>query len=178
MSFLIGELVLYLVLAALIGAVVGFGLGRVTRSRPATTVMFLEADGSSSTSSSAPAVTDELGEDGDGQRAVEASLEASAGGLGAVVGVGGGDDLTRINGVSARFEQALQTMGYSTFSSIAAWSRDDIRRVAAEIDLFRTGSCRTAGWSRPLLSPPTRMQVLQLASQTSSNRAMTGRDKR
>lgn len=136
MSFLIGELVLYLVLAALIGAVVGFGLGRVTRSRPATTVMFLEADGSSSTASSAPTVTDELGEDGDGQRAVVASPEASAGGLGAVVGVGGGDDLTRINGVSARFEQALQTMGYSTFSSIAAWSRDDIRRVAAEIDLF------------------------------------------
>jgi len=139
MSFLIGELVLYLVLAAVIGVVIGFGLGRLTRRTPSTTVMFLEAEGPampSASSNEAPSETEpEI-----------VAVDEVAEGLGSAgptpaepdtaIDLDTPDELTRINGVSPRFEQALRAMGYTTFASVAGWTRDDIRRVAAEIDLF------------------------------------------
>lgn len=116
MWFLIGEIVLYLVIAAVIGLVVGWSLGRSGRA-PTAVGTGDEADGSE--------LAETLSE-----RDAEIEL------LRAELAPYQTDDLKLINGVGPVFERTLNAMGYTTYTHVAGWTRDDIRDVAAEIDLF------------------------------------------
>jgi len=117
--FLVGEILIALVIAALIGLVVGWLLGRVsTRRGGAPSESASGADGSLD-------LQEQLSER-------EAEIEH----LRAELAPYRSDDLKLINGIGPVFERTLNAMGYSTYDQVAAWTRDDIRAVAAEIDLF------------------------------------------
>jgi predicted flap endonuclease-1-like 5' DNA nuclease len=108
--FLIGEIVLYLVIAALLGLVLGWLLGRMGR-KPADEASI--------------ELTDRLAE-----------REAEIDRLTAELAPYQADDLKLINGIGPVFERTLNSMGHTTYAQVAKWTRDDIRDVAAEIDLF------------------------------------------
>ena len=46
------------------------------------------------------------------------------------------DDLKRIHGIGPRIEDLLNAMGITTFRQIAAFSTDDVARVAAQLPAF------------------------------------------
>ena len=118
MLFLIGELVVYLIIAALIGFVAGWLLGRIGRhGAPPTT--------DAETATPDESLPHQLIDRDERVAFLEAELAPYR-----------SDDLKLVNGIGPVFERTLNFMGYTTYEHVAAWSRDDIRDVAAEIDLF------------------------------------------
>lgn len=45
----------------------------------------------------------------------------------------GGDDLRKIKGIGPKFDAALRAIGVSTYAQIAAWTEDDLTRIADQI---------------------------------------------
>ncbi|MET0410064.1 MAG: helix-hairpin-helix domain-containing protein, partial [Polyangiaceae bacterium] len=45
----------------------------------------------------------------------------------------GGDELARVSGINPVIAQSLRSQGISRLSQIAAWSDDDVRRIAKAI---------------------------------------------
>lgn len=115
MWFLIGQMSVFLVLAALLGVIVGYLLGRIGR-RTAGPAASSPAD------TELQARVDEQQAEIDRLRSELAPHQA--------------DDLKEINGIGPVFERTLNAMGYRTYGQLADWSRDDVRAVAAELDLF------------------------------------------
>ncbi len=55
------------------------------------------------------------------------------------------DDFTRIKGIGPKYAAALKAMGIQTFAEIAAWTHDDVVRIADQLKLAPT-RIRNAGW--------------------------------
>lgn len=118
MWFLFGEILLYLIVAALLGLVVGWLLGRIGRS-PSV------AEGAEESGADVAALSARLAERDDEIEWLRSELAPFR-----------TDDLKLVNGIGPVFERTLNAMGYTTYEHVAAWSREDIRDIAAEIDLF------------------------------------------
>ena len=118
MWFLFGEILLYLIVAVVLGLVVGWLLGRIGRS-PAV------VDGDEEPDADVSALAAQLAERDEEIEWLRSELAPFR-----------TDDLKLVNGIGPVFERSLNAMGYTTFEHVAAWSREDIRDVAAEIDLF------------------------------------------
>jgi len=118
--FLIGEIFVALLIAAVIGLVVGWLLGWVT--------------GRASRSGGVAGAGSDAAADGVEAQLAERDVEIER--LRAELAPYRSDDLKLINGIGPVFERTLNAMGYSTFDQVAAWTREEIRAVAAEIDLF------------------------------------------
>jgi predicted flap endonuclease-1-like 5' DNA nuclease len=119
---LVGEIVVFLAIAAVLGGVVGWLLGRLGRKRAASKRV-------------EEALASGVAERSDLEARLEehtAEIERLRGEL-APFRI---DDLKLINGIGPVFERSLNAMGHCTYEQVAAWTRDDIRNVAAEIDLF------------------------------------------
>lgn len=113
MTFLVTQMLLLLILAALFGGLIGWSLGRRGRG----------------------AASD--GEPGDVQATQQVSeLEQQVEDLRSELAPYRTDDLKAINGIGPVFERTLNTMGYRTYDDIAAWSVGDVRQVAAELELM------------------------------------------
>jgi predicted flap endonuclease-1-like 5' DNA nuclease len=63
------------------------------------------------------------------------------------------DDLKRISGIGPALERALHDLGVRTYAEIAAWSADDVERIAR---LLRVKVARVQGWPEQArtLAPP------------------------
>jgi predicted flap endonuclease-1-like 5' DNA nuclease len=48
-----------------------------------------------------------------------------------------GDDLKRIPGIGPKYEKALNELGIRTFAQIAAWTLEDVERMAAKLKVHR-----------------------------------------
>lgn len=48
-----------------------------------------------------------------------------------------GDDLKRIPGIGPKYEKALNELGIRTFAQIAAWTADDVERIATKLKVHR-----------------------------------------
>ena len=64
------------------------------------------------------------------------------------------DDLKRISGIGPAFERALHDLGVRTYAEVAAWTAEDIERIAR---LLRVNAARVKGWPEQAraLAPPT-----------------------
>ena len=64
------------------------------------------------------------------------------------------DDLKRLSGIGPAFERALNDLGVRTYAEIAAWSADDVERIARHL---RVKAARVRGWPEQAraLAPPT-----------------------
>jgi len=121
LTFLVVEIIFYLVIAAALGLVVGVLLGMITwRPKPADVSDDFEVT---------KAEIERLYAD---MAARDAQIEV----LTSELAPYRTDDLKLIDGVGPVFERTLNSMGFSTFDDVAAWTLDDIRDVAAEIALF------------------------------------------
>ncbi|MGY9071985.1 MAG: hypothetical protein ACKVHU_03445 [Acidimicrobiales bacterium] len=160
MIWLIGEILVFLILAVAAGLIIGYRLGRLrnrTVSPPipddaennlvaatdeatadgqvsAQTAEQIDVQTSDSESGSAPTQAD--GVDQTGAQTLIAERDAQIEQLQAELAPYRTDDLKLIHGVGPVFERSLNAMGYTTYDQIAAWSREDVREVATEIDLF------------------------------------------
>ena len=56
-----------------------------------------------------------------------------------------GKDLTRVKGIGAKYAELLREVGVATVAQIAAWSDDEIKRVATELGI-KASRIRNAGW--------------------------------
>ncbi|MFT5531205.1 MAG: putative flap endonuclease-1-like 5' DNA nuclease [Candidatus Poriferisodalaceae bacterium] len=162
MTWLISEIVLFLILAVVLGLIMGWLLGRIGRKNKVSAAadsVDESIDGATDADSDTIDLTSEglaaaasASADGadTGASFGDTEMEAEIERLKLVVSGQEGqiqqlqaelapyrtDDLKLIHGVGPVFERSLNGMGYTTYDQIAAWSRDDIREVAAEIDLF------------------------------------------
>ena len=69
----------------------------------------------------------------------------------------GGDDLTRIKGVGPKFARALSDLGYTRFEDVAAWTAEDVARVAGALGI-KPQRIEKAGWvasAAALAGPPS-----------------------
>ena len=121
MTFLIVEIIFYLVIAVALGVVVGVLLGMITWRPKSSDV----ADDFEVTKAEIERL-----------RAEMAAQDAQIQLLTTELAPHRTDDLKLIDGVGPVFERTLNSMGFSTFEDVAAWTLDDIRDVAAEIALF------------------------------------------
>jgi predicted flap endonuclease-1-like 5' DNA nuclease len=53
------------------------------------------------------------------------------------------DDLRRISGIGPAFERTLHALGVRTYAAIAAWSAEDIERIAPQL---KVRAARMNGW--------------------------------
>ena len=68
-----------------------------------------------------------------GATAVAAAAAAGMAGMRTIRSTGG-DDLKRIRGIGVLIEKKLNSMGYSTYAQIAAWTPEDVGKVSAMLD--------------------------------------------
>jgi large subunit ribosomal protein L21 len=73
------------------------------------------------------------------------------------------DDLRRISGIGPAFERTLHSLGVRTYAEIAAWTAEDIERIAPKL---RMSAARMNGWPE---------QARTLALQTSPSEPGTSR---
>jgi predicted flap endonuclease-1-like 5' DNA nuclease len=50
------------------------------------------------------------------------------------------DDLTRIAGISSGTARELNRLGYQSYRDVAAWTEDDLERLAEELRAFPSGA--------------------------------------
>ena len=81
-------------------------------------------------------------------RALESSAAATAApGASSASPKTGPDDLRRIKGIGPKYERALIALGITTYAQIAAWSEEDVARVAVELGTKPERITR-AGWAK------------------------------
>lgn len=78
---------------------------------------------------------------------------------------GGSDDLTRIRGIDAEMRQKLNALGVSRFAEIAAWRREDVRRISEALG-FR-GRIEQENWIE-------QAQILATGTETAFSRNRSG----
>lgn len=151
-GFLLGELWVLLLLAALLGLLVGWIIwGRRSSYEATGSIAELEAKLAASNSAPVAAVAasavDNVDYDGDGviEGSNEGSNEGSKPATLTAARDGKADDLKQIKGVGPKMEKLCNKLGFYHFDQIASWTADEVAWVDANLEGFK-GRVSRDGW--------------------------------